>query len=423
MDRDGRVGEERRGPHRRDREPAAALGERVDDPVEHVVLLDVLDLEVGDRRLVVRAPVDDPVRPVDPAALPETYEERHHGADVLVVHGEPLARVVDRRAEPPVLAHDRPARLLEPVPGPRDERLAADLAARGALRDELLLDDVLRRDAGVVVAGLPERVEPPHPVPADQDVLHRAVQRVAHVELARDVRRRDADHEGVVAATACAGGVEALRFPGLLPAPLDARGVVQALHQDAECTERVRARGRGSCWWRARAGGPRASSARASVVTTVRPRWTIVPMQRTSPVSAVIARVKFAFSSSVVQRVPASAIETNAVPIAESSSVVAKPGVHGADRVVEVLARLGLPHDAAALDLDDAHRDRVGHRRVGDLAGDHPAQRLEAVHAGHPRDHVVRVVPGRRARARLRHGGASSRCRRRRRRARPAPGG
>ena len=230
MDRHGRVGEERRGPHRRDREPAAALGERVDDPVEHVVLLDVLDLEVGDRRLVVRAPVDDPVRPVDPAALPETYEERHHGADVLVVHGEPLARVVDRRAEPPVLAHDRPARPLEPVPGPRDERLAADLAARGALRDELLLDDVLRRDAGVVVPRLPERVEPLHPVPADQDVLHRAVQRVPHVELARDVRRRDADHEGVVPAAARAGGVEALRLPGLLPAPLDARGVVQRIH-------------------------------------------------------------------------------------------------------------------------------------------------------------------------------------------------
>ena len=68
-----------------------------------------------------------------------------------------------------------------------------------------------------------------------------------------------------------------------------------------------------------------ASSAFASVVTTVRPRWTIVPVQRTTPVSAVIARVKLAFSSSVVQRVPASAVETNAVPIAESSSVVTNP--------------------------------------------------------------------------------------------------
>jgi hypothetical protein len=64
---------------------------------------------------------------------------------------------------------------------------------------------------------------------------------------------------------------------------------------------------------------------RASVVTTVRPRWTTVPTHRTGPVPAVIVRVKFALSSSVVQRVPASASVTNAVPIAESSSVVANP--------------------------------------------------------------------------------------------------
>ena len=76
---------------------------------------------------------------------------------------------------------------------------------------------------------------------------------------------------------------------------------------------------------RGRGAGSRASSRRASVVTTVLPRCTTVPVHRTGPVSAVIARVKFAFSSSVVQRVPASAADTNAVPIAESSSVVAKP--------------------------------------------------------------------------------------------------
>jgi hypothetical protein len=53
--------------------------------------------------------------------------------------------------------------------------------------------------------------------------------------------------------------------------------------------------------------------------------WTTEPMHRTVPVSAVIARVKLALSSSVVQWVPASAVDTNAVPIVESSSVVAKP--------------------------------------------------------------------------------------------------
>ena len=108
--------------------------------------------------------------------------------------------------------------------------LAADLLPRRALGDQLLLDHVLGRDAGVVVAGLPERVEAAHAVPADQAVLHRAVERVAHVELAGDVRRRHADHERLVAPRAGAGPVEALGLPELLPARLDPVRVVPRIH-------------------------------------------------------------------------------------------------------------------------------------------------------------------------------------------------
>ena len=252
------VGEHRRGPHRRDRDPALrAVGERVAHIRERVVHLDVLDLEIRDRRLVIRAPVDDPVRAVDPACVPETDEEGHHRLDVRLVHREALARVVERRAEAAVLAHDRPPGRLEPAPRPLEERVAADLLPRRPLRDELLLDDVLRRDTGVVVAGLPERVEAPHPVPADQHVLDRAVERVPHVQLAGHVRRRHADHERLVAAAPRAGGVETVGLPRLLPAPFDGGRVVQRLHQARECTERLRQRGRGSCWCRARGAGSR----------------------------------------------------------------------------------------------------------------------------------------------------------------------
>ena len=162
---------------------------------------------------------------VDPAALPEPDEERHHGADVVVVHREALARVVERAAEPPELAHDRAACRLEPLPRALDERLAPDVVAREPLLRERLLDDVLRRDARVVVARLPERVEAAHPVPADEHVLDRAVQRVADVQLAGDVRRRHADDVRVVAARTGAGRVEALGLPRLLPARLDAARV------------------------------------------------------------------------------------------------------------------------------------------------------------------------------------------------------
>ena len=114
---------------------------------------------------------------------------------------------------------------LEPRPGALEERLAADLLARRALGDQLLLDHVLGRDAGVVVAGLPERVEAAHPVPADQAVLHRPVERVADVQLAGHVRRRDADHVGGVAGgRAGAGPVEALVLPALAASAPRRRG-------------------------------------------------------------------------------------------------------------------------------------------------------------------------------------------------------
>ena len=87
----------------------------------------------------------------------------------------------------------------QPLPDALDERVAADLLARGALAAQLLLDDGLRGDAGVVEARLPERVEAPHAVPADEGVLDRPVEGVAHVQRARHVRRRHRDDVGLAA--------------------------------------------------------------------------------------------------------------------------------------------------------------------------------------------------------------------------------
>ena len=227
----GDVGQHRRRTDGRNREVAGTVGERVARVGQRVVHVLVSDLEIGDRRLVERAPVDDPVGAVDPAAIPEVDEEAHHGLDVGVVHRESLALVVERGTETAELADDRTARLLEVAPDALDERLAAEFLARRALVRELLLDDVLSRDAGVIVAGLPERVVAPHPVPADQNVLDRTVQRVAHVQRPRHVGGRHADHEGLVAALARAGAIEALVLPGALPARLDTVRLVERLHR------------------------------------------------------------------------------------------------------------------------------------------------------------------------------------------------
>ena len=95
---------------------------------------------------------------------------------------------------------------------------------------ELPLDHDLRADAGVVVARLPEGVEAAHAVPADEDVLQRAVEGVAHVQGAGDVRGRHGDDVGRTRIIRV-GLEKALTLPCLLPALLDELRPVQRLHR------------------------------------------------------------------------------------------------------------------------------------------------------------------------------------------------
>ena len=101
-----------------------------------------------------------------------------------------------------------PPRLLLPRPDLLDEFLAPDRApVRLLALRQLALDHHLRGDAGVVGAGLPEHVAPAHALEAAQHVLQRVVERMAHVQRAGDVGRRDDDAVGL--------GIAALWPPAL----------------------------------------------------------------------------------------------------------------------------------------------------------------------------------------------------------------
>ena len=117
----------------------------------------------------------------------------------------------------------------QPLPDARLERLPPELLAGRSLAREVLLHRVLGRDAGVVVAGLEEDVVSLHALPADERVGERELERVAHVQLAGDVRRRMGDHEGLPGRVGV-GVVEAFLLPGPLPALLDAFRPVKRLH-------------------------------------------------------------------------------------------------------------------------------------------------------------------------------------------------
>ncbi len=189
------VTENRRRSHSRDRDRARSVRERIARRRQRVVDVAMDDLEIRHRRPAARAPVHDPVVPVNPAAFVQVDEEAQDGADVVVVHREALARVVERRTDLPKLAHDNPAVLLQPAPGALDERIPAELVPARPLREELALDDRVHGDRGVVVARLPEHVEAAHAMPPDEHVLRRRVQRMPHVQVPGHVGGRQRDRE------------------------------------------------------------------------------------------------------------------------------------------------------------------------------------------------------------------------------------
>jgi len=224
MHRDRGVAQHRLRTRRRDDQGSRLVGERVRELPEPALLLLAVDLEIRHRGAELRVPVDEPLAAVDEPVLEQAHERLDDRARETLVHRESLARPVAGRAQTPHLARDRAAGLLLPGPDALDERVAAHVVARRALGLQLLLDDDLRRDARVVGADLPERVVAAHPVPADHHVHQRLLERVAHVQRARDVRRRELDAERRRA------GLHrrfepAARFPQRVPLRLDGVGL------------------------------------------------------------------------------------------------------------------------------------------------------------------------------------------------------
>ena len=174
----------------------------------------------------MRVPVHQPLVAIDQAVPVQLHEHLADGGVQPFVQGEAFARPVARRPQPAQLAHNGAARVGLPLPDLVDERLAAhvappDIAGGG----QLALDHHLGGDARMVRAGQPQHRLAGHPVIAGQDVLQRIVQRVADVERARHVRRRNDDRigpGGAVGRGGVTGGEQAAVLPRLVQAGLGA---------------------------------------------------------------------------------------------------------------------------------------------------------------------------------------------------------
>ena len=203
MYRNGGVAEHRLGPRRRhDDKRRGIVGaeslalDRIAQIPEAALDLDLLHFEIGDRGEQFRVPVHQPLVFVDQPFAVQLDEHLHDRARQALVHREAFARPVAGSAEPLQLIDDDAAALRLPLPDTFEEFGAAHVApARLLPFHQLPLDHHLGRDAGMVGAGLPQHVAAAHALEAAENVLQRVVQRVAHMQRARHVRRRDHDGE------------------------------------------------------------------------------------------------------------------------------------------------------------------------------------------------------------------------------------
>ena len=220
-----------------------AACERVFEVPHVAVNFEVFDLQVGNGSLEMRVPVYEAFAAIDEAVVVHFDEDFDDGVVEVAFlafrgvrgagHGEGVAGPIARGTEALQLLDDGAAGFLLPLPDFGGEGLAAHFSAGGLLGlGEVAFDDHLGGDAGVVLARLPECVVALHAVPADQDVLQRVVERVAHVENAGDVRGRDHDREGFRAVLGVGPGFErAGAFPSLVKAGFGVVCVERLFHR------------------------------------------------------------------------------------------------------------------------------------------------------------------------------------------------
>src|SRR5688572_16710692 len=199
MNRDRDVAKHGLGSHRGDAnvEPFA----RIADLPDLAVFLLGVDLEVGHRGTEHRVPVDQPLASIDETLFVQLDEDFHDRTRHARVHREVAGFLsfgvgvipIGGSAEAAHLARDGRARLVLPLPYALDELLAPEVVAALAFLLELALDHDLGGDAGVVGADHPVGVVAAHAAVADERVHEGLLERVAHVQRAGDVGRRQLD--------------------------------------------------------------------------------------------------------------------------------------------------------------------------------------------------------------------------------------
>ena len=229
VDRNRRVAQHRLGTRSRDGDVAVAVREGIAVIPQIGLLLVIDDLGVRERRLAVRAPIDDAVAAINETFLVIAHEGVHHSGGQILVHREGFLGPVAGGAQTFELLDDPAAVLLFPCPRALEELFPAHVGFGEPFLLLHLLDDLdLCRDGCVVGAGQPQRLESAHTLEAGDDVLDGMIEGVTHVQLSRDVGRGHHDRERLLLVVGMS--LEVLALHPEVVDPLLERGIVGLFH-------------------------------------------------------------------------------------------------------------------------------------------------------------------------------------------------
>ena len=155
------------------------------------------DFQIGNRSQEFRVPIHQSLVTIDEALGVQLHEYLAHCRRKPLIHREAFTWPIERCTKPAQLPRDGAARFRLPFPNALQEGLAPHAAAVWLLLfGQQAFHHHLRRNAGMVRARLPQRIAPLHAPPADQHILQGIIQRMADMQAAGHIRRRDHDGEG-----------------------------------------------------------------------------------------------------------------------------------------------------------------------------------------------------------------------------------
>lgn len=153
-------------------------------------LLLIFDLGIGDRRQAFRAPIYYSLSAVNESLFVKADENLAHRFGASFVHRKALSRPIAGGTELLELLHYASAVRALPRPRAFKESVASDIVLGDAFSAHRLDNLRLGCDGRMIRSGNPKGRKALHPLIADKHILKSVVERVSHMKLSCDIRRR-----------------------------------------------------------------------------------------------------------------------------------------------------------------------------------------------------------------------------------------